>query len=265
VRNAANDVVQRMDFTGTLAGAEALRIDTARASVSKIVGGLPSDALAAGWWPPNSGDFPLLRPYDGAVEAGQFPSVAVIGSSSPFYFSQTVGDVPPWSIANPAGWTRTPAAFTCADGTKLDLVGDTIGNPATPPYATCPSPTSVTGPKRMRFRIARSAQPGGSHTVELADASGTIPLLLCVIDMIGAATPIVSIRQGKGVVESITPQSDGSWVVSCITLTATAGNNALVVVIPAYDGGVCSFYVGALSVSDALNPVGSISYTRRFS
>jgi phage-related protein len=77
VRNAANDVTQLMNFTVTLAANEALRIDTARATVSKITDGVITDALAAGYWPPGSGDFPLLRPYDGAIEAGQYPSVNV--------------------------------------------------------------------------------------------------------------------------------------------------------------------------------------------
>lgn len=73
VRNAAGDIVQTMLFTASLGANDALRIDSARSTVSKIASGTVTDGLAAGYW--LYGDFPILRPYDGNVELGAYPSV----------------------------------------------------------------------------------------------------------------------------------------------------------------------------------------------
>lgn len=79
VRNAAGDPVQTMGFTVSLGTTAALRIDSARASVSLITAGVVTDALAAGLW--TSGDFPILRPYDGNPELAAYPSVEVSSST----------------------------------------------------------------------------------------------------------------------------------------------------------------------------------------
>jgi hypothetical protein len=76
IRNAAGDVVQTCGFTASLGANDALRIDCARTLVSRLTAGVVSDALAAGLW--TSGDYGMvLRPYDGFVEAGAYPSVEV--------------------------------------------------------------------------------------------------------------------------------------------------------------------------------------------
>lgn len=80
VRNAAGDVVQTAGFTVSLGSNDALRLDCARALVSKIASGVVTDALAAGYW--TSGDYVLLlRPYDGFPEIGAYPSVELSSST----------------------------------------------------------------------------------------------------------------------------------------------------------------------------------------
>lgn len=88
VRNAAGDVVQTMAFVVSLGANDALRIDSARAQVSKVTSGVITDALAAGYWPSGSGDFPLLRPYDGWIENGVYPTVELSSSTG-----TAVGDI----------------------------------------------------------------------------------------------------------------------------------------------------------------------------
>jgi len=77
VRNAAGDVVQTMGFTVSLGANDALRIDTARCFVSKISAGVITDGISL--W--TSGDFPLLRPYDGWVENAVYPTVELSASA----------------------------------------------------------------------------------------------------------------------------------------------------------------------------------------
>jgi len=73
VRNAGGDVVQTMGFTFSGGADDALRVDSARALVSKIASGVVTDG--ASYW--TAGDYPLLRPCDGNAEAGAYPTVAL--------------------------------------------------------------------------------------------------------------------------------------------------------------------------------------------
>lgn len=73
VRNASGDVVQTQVFTVSLGVNDALRIDSARCLISKVSAGTITDGMAAGYW--TSGDFLLLRPYDGWIENAAYPSV----------------------------------------------------------------------------------------------------------------------------------------------------------------------------------------------
>jgi hypothetical protein len=73
VRDIAGDIVQTMGFTVSLGATDVLRIDCARAQVSKIVGAVTTDGLAAGYWV--SGDFLTLKPEDALVELAQYPTV----------------------------------------------------------------------------------------------------------------------------------------------------------------------------------------------
>lgn len=88
IRNAAGDIVQSMSFTVSLGANDALRVDCARASATRVTAGAPTDALAAGYWPSGSGDFPVLRPYDGFVEAAVYPTVELSSSAG-----TAVGDI----------------------------------------------------------------------------------------------------------------------------------------------------------------------------
>lgn len=78
IRNAAGDIVQTMGFTVVLGANEALRIDGARCLTSKIASGVVTDAVQAGYW--TSGDYPVLRPYDGWVESAVYPTVELSSS-----------------------------------------------------------------------------------------------------------------------------------------------------------------------------------------
>lgn len=77
VRNAAGDVVQTMGFsTATLAGAvlgatSFLRIDCARTRISLSTAGVITDGMGLF----TSGDFPLLRRYDGWYETSAWSTV----------------------------------------------------------------------------------------------------------------------------------------------------------------------------------------------
>lgn len=80
IRNAAGDSVQTAGFTVSLGANDALRIDCARGSVSKIAAGVITDGLAASYW--TSGDYVLvLRPADGWVESAVYPSVELSSST----------------------------------------------------------------------------------------------------------------------------------------------------------------------------------------
>lgn len=79
VRNAAGDIVQTMAFTVSIGTTAALRVDCSRAQVSLVTAGVITDGLAAGYW--TSGDFPLLRVYDGFPESSAYPSVELSSST----------------------------------------------------------------------------------------------------------------------------------------------------------------------------------------
>lgn len=79
LRNAAGKPVQTMGFTVSLGANDFLRIDSERATITKVASGTASDGLAAGYW--TSGDFLLLRPTDGWFEAAAWPSIALSASS----------------------------------------------------------------------------------------------------------------------------------------------------------------------------------------
>jgi phage-related protein len=77
IRNAAGDVVQSASFTVALGANDVLRVDCARCTVSKIASGVVTDGLSL--W--TGGDYGLvLRPYDGWVESGVFPTVELSAS-----------------------------------------------------------------------------------------------------------------------------------------------------------------------------------------
>jgi phage-related protein len=77
VRNSAGDIVQTMGFStatlggGVLGASDFLFIDCSRATVTKSLAGVQSDAISL--W--NAGDFPVLKPSDGWVEIAAYPSM----------------------------------------------------------------------------------------------------------------------------------------------------------------------------------------------
>ena len=72
--------MQTAGFTVSLGANDAIRIDCARGTVSKIASGVVTDALQAGYW--TSGDYVLLlRPADGNPEMGVYPTVELSSST----------------------------------------------------------------------------------------------------------------------------------------------------------------------------------------
>jgi hypothetical protein len=80
-RTAGGDPVVSMNFTVSLGATEALRIDCARATVSRVTAGVVTDGISL--W--TGGDFPILRPFDAWGEGGLYPTVEISASAgTPF-------------------------------------------------------------------------------------------------------------------------------------------------------------------------------------
>jgi hypothetical protein len=165
---------------------------------------------------------------------------------APFFTSATVGDGA-WTAGGTP--TRTPAAFTCYDGTPLDLIGDADVGTADNYF----KPLSFTGngSKDIRFRIAKSSS-FAAHRVYLSDATASADRLAVNIDFT-TATPAVTIVSGPGILVSVTALGDGSFdvVVTAGGVLAANVNN-----LAFWPGGVvasdmASIYVGLVKAYDS--------------
>lgn len=70
VRNAQGDETHRLTLTGTLATNDALRIDSARQSITRYVAGVVQTGTSSGNAWVTSGSFPLVAPEDAIDTAG---------------------------------------------------------------------------------------------------------------------------------------------------------------------------------------------------
>ncbi|MDB4913109.1 MAG: hypothetical protein JWM95_753 [Gemmatimonadetes bacterium] len=184
----------------------------------------------------------LLLGYHNLTTAAKLRTRGFV--TPPCFDSLTVGDASWTANGTP---TRSAAAFTCADGTPLDLIGDDDG--AATESFTKAMPFTGNGTKTLRLRIARNSA-FANHAVTVVDTTAGVTRFFSYIDFT-SATPVMS--PGPGTLVSLTARGDGAWdAVVAIPGIVAANTNT----VNAYGGAngaanMASFYIGDLMAWDA--------------